>query len=273
MPKIYNIYILKEKMFIYSFIFLFCCTLRGENDPSLPVFDGYYNMCYHSANDIITENYCPICKKQSYFEEFGNKLNRRIRVKCPNCGSLERHRLLYLYLVQKTGIFHDNLSLLHFAPEKCLSSEFEKCKNLNYVTADLYQPAMLKLDLTNINLPDECFDCVICFHVLEHVNDDLAAMREIYRILKPGGWAILNVPLSSRQETFENKNIILPQDRFIFYGQEDHVRLYGIGDYHSRLEKAGFIVTIDKFVTNLNPNIISEYRLCSKEDIYFCIKT
>jgi SAM-dependent methyltransferase len=145
--------------------------------------------------------------------------------------------------------------------------------NLFYVTADISSKlAGVRTDILNIAFKSNFFDVVLCNHVLEHVIDDRKAMRELHRILKPGGWAILQSPMDfSRKEPFEDFNVVLPQDRERLFGQSDHVRIYGL-DYKERLLNAGFSVKIDGFLQNLKPSKAQRYGLPIYEDIYFCRK-
>jgi SAM-dependent methyltransferase len=193
---------------------------------------------------------------------------------CPNCLSLERHRLLWLYLQEKSNLFTDKLDFLHIAPELCFIHRFEKLDNLNYTTADLESPlAKVKMDIHHMPFNDNIFDAVMCNHVLEHVENDIMAMKEIYRVLKPGGWAILQVPFMGKnlQTTFEDPSLSTPQEREKVYGQRDHLRIYG-QDYPQRLSKAGFRVSEDKFVKNLSKEEIRKYVLPPDEIIYLCEK-
>lgn len=213
---------------------------------------------------------CPCCGgKFSKFLPAGVK--RRENVLCPLCFSLERHRLLWLYLHEQTNIFKDQIKLLHVAPEYSLSRKLQFSPNIDYLSGDLYNPAMVKLDITNIQFDDHTFDVVICNHVLEHVPDDRKAMREIFRVLKPGGWAILQVPIKRNQMTFEDSSITSPEDRLRYFGQADHVRYYG-KDYVDRLAEAGFKVKEDEYLTTIPQEIRDKYRLPTRGYIYFCIK-
>ena len=188
---------------------------------------------------------------------------------CPFCGTVERHRLLWLYLRNHTNLFQDCLKVLHFAPEYILEQKFRRCSNLDYITADLNNPAMLKVDITDIPLPDATFDVVLCSHVLEHVPDDRKAMRELCRILKPGGWAILLVPIElDRATTFEDPTVTDPQERLRLFNQTDHVRIYG-RDYVERLEEAGLTVRQDHPVREFSPSLVQRYGL-KDEPIFFC---
>jgi SAM-dependent methyltransferase len=214
---------------------------------------------------------CPCCGRQfPRFLTYG--LQRRPNAKCPHCGSKKRHRLLWLFLRQRTNFFTDRLRVLHFAPERCFKA-FASLPNLDYVTADL-QPgkAMLAIDITAIALPAGSFDAILCSHVLEHVPDDRRAMRELFRVLKPGGWAALMVPVEpGRAETFEDSRVVSPQEREQVFGQHDHVRIYG-QDFRERLESAGFAVRVHPYSKELGPEAVKKYALKRKEEIYFCTK-
>lgn len=196
--------------------------------------------------------FCPVCEKSSRrFRPFG--LIPREDARCVHCGSLERHRLLWLYLSQKTDLFCSTpKKVLHVAPASCIESKLKKRIEGDYVTADLSNPcAMVKMDITDIQYPDESFDVILCSHVLEHVHDDKKAMREFHRVLKRNGLAILLVPIDT-EETFEDPSIIDPQERLKTFGKENHVRRYG-PDYIDRLLAAGFrvkIIKVNDFIHN-----------------------
>ena len=183
---------------------------------------------------------CPVCENSfRKFLPYGRIA--RENVLCPSCLSLERHRLLWLYLKNETRFFEDPLKVLHVAPEQSFIKRFRALKNLDYTTADLESPiADIHFDLHEIPLEDNTYDYFICNHVLEHVEDDKKVLAEILRVLKPGGTAILQVPLDyHREHTFEDKNIVDPLEREKHFGQNDHVRVYGL-DYPERLREAGF---------------------------------
>ncbi len=216
---------------------------------------------------------CPISgKTYRKFLPYG-RINPRENALCPDSLSLERHRLLWLYLKEKTNFFTENIRFLHVAPELCFMDRFEQMNNLDWITADLVSPlAKVKMDLHNIPFGDNQFDCVMANHVLEHVKDDIACMKEIYRVLKPGGWAIMQVPLdTSRTDTYENWDITEPSDREKHFGQRDHVRLYGT-DYNKRLESAGFEVKVDDYVKQIPEEKVKRFALAPDELIYFCKK-
>jgi len=217
---------------------------------------------------------CTICEKTfSKFLPYGSNKAYRKNVLCPHCLSLERHRLLWLYLREKTDLFSSTGRFLHIAPEQCFWSRFKKLSNIEYVTGDLESPlAAHHFDLHDVPFDDESFDIVMCNHVMEHVENDIQCMSELYRVLKPGGWAIMQVPIDfSRSETLEDPAIQSPEDREKFYWQKDHVRLYGT-DYPEKLESVGFKVRRDRFAEEIDKKLIEKYRLQKEEVIYFAKK-
>ena len=169
---------------------------------------------------------------------------------CPVCGSWDRERLVYLYLLHKTDIFETPQKVLHVAPEAQLADVLRKQASVDYLTADLNRnDVMLKMDITNIQFPDNSFDSTICNHVLEEIIDDRKAMCELYRTLKAGRWAILEVPLSlSLEKTYEDFSITSTAGREKAFGLREDVRIY-TKDYKDRLEHAGFKVDIFKWVS------------------------
>lgn len=214
---------------------------------------------------------CPLCGSHlRRFLAFG--LEPRPEALCPVCESLERHRLLWLYFRERTDLFDGRpRRFLHFAPAPALARHLERVDGLDYLTADLNAPrVMTKMDVTAIAAPDDTFDVVCCNHVLEHVPDDRRAMSEILRVLRPGGWAILQVPIRG-ETTQEDLSITDPRERERRYGQYDHVRQYG-RDYAARLREAGFDVSVDAFVRTLDPDRVRYHGLPAEEDIYVCRK-
>ncbi len=217
---------------------------------------------------------CPIINK-SYrkFLPYG-RINPRPNALCPGSLSLERHRLLWLFLKAKTNFFEKPLKFLHIAPEQCFMKPFEKKHGEGYITADLESPlAKVKMDVHKIPFEENTFDMAMCNHVMEHVDDDIKAMSEIYRVLKPGGWAIMQVPFFNPVDdvTFEDKSITDPKEREKAYGQDDHVRLYG-KDYPDRIRSAGFEVVEDDLVHQLPKEDVERYALPKDEIIYLCKK-
>jgi hypothetical protein len=216
---------------------------------------------------------CPCCGGHfRHFLPHAYEVIARLNALCPRCHCAERHRLLWLYLHNRTNFFRDNLKVLHFAPEYIFERKIRKCSNLDYITADLLSPdVMVHMDITDIPYTDNTFDVILCSHVLVYVQDDRKAMCELYRVLKPGGWAILLVPIDLElATTIEDPSAIDPLERLRRFGQRDHVRIYG-RDYLTRLEQAGFTVRQDPYVQELPPSLIERYSLLDVP-IFFCTK-
>lgn len=192
-----------------------------------------------------------------------------VRLMCPRCGSLGRQRVDWLYLTDRTELLKADRRLLHVAPELCFRRTLQGLPNISYLSADYDSAtAMEQMDITAIQHPDASFDVVICNHVLEHVSDDLRAMREIFRVLRPGGWAMLQVPVQpDRDTTFEDPQITDPKERRRVFGQYDHVRAYG-RDYPQRLRSQGFEVSVDEFVKEIPGQVVDEFGLDLDEAIY-----
>lgn len=220
--------------------------------------------------------WCPVCERHARkFRSFGlvDGEKKRVDAMCPWCGTLERHRLVMVFFAQKTNLFDGKpKSLLHVAPEERIESIFRRVAGNDYLSGDLFdEKAMEKMDITDIQHPDDSFDVIYCSHVLEHVPDDRLAMRELRRVLKPGGWAVLNVPVTT-DKTFEDPSIKDPAERERVFGQHDHVRRYG-RDYQDRLVESGFHVQPYQ-ITDLYPeNEHPRLRLAGYQGtVYRCTK-
>ena len=188
---------------------------------------------------------CPICGSSSpRFSPIG--VRAREDAQCLHCGSLERHRLSWLFLRTRTDLFGPTpRTMLHLAPEPCLAQRFRAHLGDGYLSADLCPDrAMTRIDITDIAYADESFDAAFCSHVLEHVDDDRRAMRELHRVLRRGGWAIVLVPITA-ERTFEDPRITDPRGREAAFGQADHLRRYG-PDVVDRLREAGFAVEVTR---------------------------
>lgn len=168
---------------------------------------------------------------------------------CPYCGSLPRNRRLWQLL--SGGWLFDNAKILHFSPSRCLYRKLKKYESIDYLSVDFEGEFLAdrKLDITNIDMPDKSFDLVICYHILEHIEDDLKAMSELFRILKPGGQCIIQTPFKDG-DIYENPEIKLPEQRLKHFGQADHVRIYSVSGLAERLGNAGFDVRIKEFEEN-----------------------
>lgn len=180
----------------------------------------------------------PIDGKQfKTFLPYGYEFPRE-NVLSPSTLSLERHRLLWLYLERETDFFTSPYKVLHFAPEQAFYKRFKKLPFKSYITTDLNSPlAEVKADICSLPFEDNSFDIILCNHVLEHIPDDRKAMSELYRVMKPGGWGILQIPQDLKREiTFEDDSITDKKERAKIFGQYDHVRIYGL-DFFDRLRE------------------------------------
>ncbi|MBQ8745129.1 MAG: methyltransferase domain-containing protein [Rikenellaceae bacterium] len=212
---------------------------------------------------------CPVCgTKRRKFLPYGYVISRDNAL-CPNCLSLERHRLLWLWLQRESDLFEQRPRLLHVAPEVCLMRHLRRTyagggNEADYVTADLESPlADLHFDIQQIPLEDESFDVVFCNHIMEHVEDDLRAMRELYRVMRRGGWGVILSPVElDRATTFEDDSITDEAERTRIFGQYDHRRVYG-RDYADRLREAGFEVEDLDYAATLAPDERTRFALPS----------
>lgn len=191
----------------------------------------------------------------------------------PGTLSLERHRLLWLYLKNETDFFTASKKVLHIAPEQCFLKRFKNLKNLDYLTADLYSPiADVKADICDLPFEENSFDVVFCNHVLEHIEDDKKAMSELFRVLKPGGLGIFQIPQDlEREKTYENFSITNPEERTKYFGQYDHVRVYG-KDYFDRLRAVGFKVDEVNYSGKISSELLEKYCLTKGEILPVCFK-
>ncbi|WP_298392796.1 class I SAM-dependent methyltransferase [Flavobacterium sp.] len=222
--------------------------------------------------------------------------NQRNNVLSPSTLSLERHRLLWLYLQNETDFFQSEidsdssskqtksfrlrdteinsvLKVLHFAPEQEFYKRFKKQTNIDYTTTDLLSPlADVKADICNLPFEDNHYDLIFCNHVLEHIPDDTKAMQELYRVLKPGGLGIFQIPQDlSRATTFSDDTIVDQKERAKIFGQYDHVRVYG-RDYFDKLRSIGFKVVEEDYTSKLSPALVEKYCLAKGEIIPICFK-
>jgi SAM-dependent methyltransferase len=193
----------------------------------------------------------------------------------PSTLSLERHRLMWLFLKEETDFFTSKKKkkVLHIAPEQCFLDIFRKQKNLDYITSDIESPiADVKADICNLPFKDNSFDVVFCNHVLEHISNDTKAMQELYRVLKPGGMGIFQIPQdNSREKTFEDHSITDKKERTVIFGQYDHVRVYG-RDYFDTLRSIGFKVDEVDYTKKLDPKQLERFCLMRGEILPVCYK-
>ena len=215
------------------------------------------------AGDMVE---CPVCGKSSrrwislgYDEGL-----------CPRCLSEPRHRMIILYMLNELDLATKQLRILHFAAEYCFIRRFRHMPNINHVVADL-DPSHggVKMDITDIPLEPDTVDLVVCSHVLEHVQDDAKAMRELRRVLRPGGTALIMCPVEQeRPTTYEDPSIVTPEARREAFHQNDHVRIYG-ADFSDRLGAAGFEVKPDRYGQRLGEQA-ARYGLRPKATLYVC---
>jgi SAM-dependent methyltransferase len=240
-------------------------------------YRSYKKQKTYKGNEV----HCPIC--DSSYRVFGPYgIKKRENAKCFNCGSLERHRLMFIYLNERFNLFNSKskIKLLHFAPERIFYELFSTLDSIEYFPCDLFpdnynyngKTKITKADITKIPFEDNSFDFIICSHVLEHIPNDHLAMTELYRVLKKNGNSLLQVPIDySREKTYEDHTIVTPEDRLRIFGHDDHVRIYG-KDYKIRLENAGFTVNELDYVSTMNEIDVRKYGLIDSELIYHCSK-
>ena len=193
----------------------------------------------------------------------------------PGTLSLERHRQMWLYLQNETDFFTatEKKKVLHFAPEQEFYKRFKKQTNIEYTTTDLLSPlADVKADICNLPFEDNTYDIIFCNHVLEHIPDDTKAMQELYRVLKPNGMGIFQIPQDlSRATTFSDDTIVDQKERAKIFGQYDHVRVYG-RDYFEKLRSIGFNVIEEDYTSKIAPKLVEKYCLAKGEIIPVCFK-
>ena len=254
--------------------------LRMKNLPKFSVKQKYREYRKKRKQKIFKGNsvHCTICNSDyKEFAPFGN--TKRKNAKCHNCGSLERHRLVWKY-IQDKELINGPLKLLHFAPEKVFYTIFSEMSEIDYFPCDLHpniynyegKTTVKKADITDIPFEDNYFDFILCNHVLEHIPNDALAMSELYRVMKPNGVGIFQVPIDyNRDKTYEDFSITSKKGRLKAFGRRDHVRWYG-NDYKDRLANAGFEVMEDDFVNSFSKKKQFKYGFDSSEQIYYCEK-
>jgi len=229
----------------------------------------------------LKQVFCPISEK--YFDEFVSRFRKydpniptHAQPKIsPDSGAREGLRLQWLFLKSETDLFKKDVSLLHFGPEYSFYEKFRKMDNVDYYPVDKNYKKFSKnvryADLSGLDFQENVFDMMICNHVLEHVEDDKQAMKEMYRVLKPGGTVIITVPIDhERNETYEDESIISPEDREREFGQWDHLRYYGL-DFPQKLESVGFVVSTEYYARTFSSSDFEKYGLVD-EPIFVCKK-
>ncbi len=217
-----------------------------------------------------TRRYCPCCR--SHLRAFASYGDRpRPDALCPVCGALERHRLASLFLDGREDLLGGLRRILHVAPEPPVARLLQNFAEEAYVSVDLSPDGVaVQADLTRMPFPSQSFDCVYCSHVLEHVPEDGRAMAELHRVLRPGGWALIQVPVR-RERTIEDPAITSPDRRRELFGQPDHVRVYG-RDVGDRLRRARFAVQVEQPQHRLDRATVGRCGLSATEQIFLCRK-
>ncbi|WP_391572835.1 class I SAM-dependent methyltransferase, partial [Cohnella sp.] len=232
---------------------IYCCSLCNKEFHKFIAWDDIYDSNVYQAE--MYNKYTAIC---------------------PFCEASDRERIYRLYMEKVSDLLSsERVAMLHIAPERNLGRWLRSCKNIDYVGGDLYpqEDWMKQIDITEIAYPESSFDVVLCSHVLEHVPDDQKAMKELYRVMKVGGWGILQVPIIMNiDHTYEDPTITSPEDRYIHFGQEDHVRVYSKGDYIARLEGAGFEVEIFNYMDTFGKEEAQRYGTSPTDNIYIVKK-
>lgn len=216
-------------------------------------------------------HYCPLCRSNLRLFFTGTSGNKGTNVQCPVCGSMNRHRFAYLCLKSETNLFQAPMKrMLHIAPERSLGRLFKDCKFINYISGDLKQESMLQVDITNMYFPDETFDVIFISHVFEHIIEDQKAFKEVFRVLKHKGFAILISPIGG-EVTIEGSSIRDEKERLRIIRQVDHVRIYG-EDYYQKIEEAGFKVKKIRLQLQDDPSLSKRLGISPGGVIPYCIK-
>ena len=223
---------------------------------------------------VGNKHVCPCCGwKLRAFTHGNTSLKVRPKGYCPRCNSKARHRRDWLFLEANTNLFSDQIRLLHVSPKYALARRLTKMPQIDFVGVDLdgrpYAPH--KVDISEIPFESDTFDAIICIHVLEHVENDKRAIDELYRVLKPNGWALISVPIDFSRATYEDASIVSPEDRREHFGEDQHYRIYG-NDFVDRLAASGFDVRLDRGEA-LPVDLKEKHGLMDNENVFYCTKT
>lgn len=239
------------------------------------VFAGH-NTCNICGVESVQFETFPARGDETFFETHnmigGGTRNNCI---CPVCRSIDRNRFVYWVLRNKTDVcvWGGDKKILHFAPEQPIYDILKNQKDIAYYPCDLFpQKGMIKVDVTDIPFKNNVFDFIIINHVMEHILDEMRALKELYRVLKPDGMVVLSIPICiDLDETYEDSRILTKEDRNKYYGQEDHVRLYG-RDYKQRFSRAGFEITEYSPNREMDEDTIRKYAFIENDVVMLCRK-
>ena len=224
---------------------------------------GMFALLYYGSR-----HQCTICnKKLRTFLQLSNH-----DLLCPKCGSLARDRRLWTILNE--NYIKRGISVLDFSPSRPLARKMKSIAGIKYISTDLSGNfiADFQYDITKLALNDNNIDLIICYHILEHITDDATAMAELYRVLKPGGMGIFQIPQDlNRATTFSDDTITDQKERAKIFGQYDHVRIYG-RDYFDKLRSIGFTVIEEDYTKRIAPELVEKYCLAKGEIIPVCYK-
>lgn len=213
--------------------------------------------------------FCPVCRSQP--ERFAEHRGRKA-ARCPECGSLERHRFSVAVLEDRLKDPSKLGRVLHFAPERAVGAYLRKRANRGYVTCDLSARRVdVNCDIANTPFADSEFDLIYCSHVLEHVPHDRSAMRELFRITKPGGMALIMVPIGAGPTDEDPAKAASPELRKRYYGQDDHVRRYGM-DIVERLEEARFRTEVVSTTVKEYSALREKFGFLPKDYVFWAVK-
>lgn len=230
--------------------------------PKTVLFSYEYQLRYLYYLAYVGNRYqCNICN--SKLRNFVKMGNDRL---CPRCGSIQRARRLWQILNDKFLI--NQQKILDFSPSRSIYRVMKK-GDFFYVSSDLSGDFLsdTSYDIMNIDSHAESYDLIICYHILEHIDNDIMAMKELWRVLKNDRYCLVQTPFKEG-EIFEDYSITTPKEREIYFGQSDHVRIYSINGLKNRLENVGFEVEVRNFIEK--PENI--YGFSERETVLICYK-
>lgn len=258
----------------------------------MPYLDNYPNLKHFLKTNFLpvylwlrsfkyrgNKTYCPCCKGSfSHFIEVGPK---REPMLCPRCRSNDRDRFFWFYLEKYPDTLKPGIKLLHVSPETIYYKRFNQIPNVDYVAGDkfilqfgaTYPKGTVYLDITDMpEYADNTFDFIFCSHVLEYIKEDHKALKELYRVLKPGGKAVISVPIRfGHYETIEDPSVTDPKEQERLYGDVGHLRYYG-EDYMERVKAAGFKTAFTPVADFISAEMIEKAVIKPKDVVHLCYK-